>query len=44
MGSRFRKTGSTRSVSETLLWAWVLAVAIGTVIGAVVLFFFFLRG
>ncbi len=39
MSRRHRKNDPMRSTSETLLWAWLFAVAIGSVIGAVVLFF-----
>jgi hypothetical protein len=38
MLGRETKHGSTRHISETLLWAWLIAVATASVIGAIVLF------
>jgi hypothetical protein len=39
MARRERRISQARSTGETLLWAWLFAVATASLIGAVILFF-----
>jgi hypothetical protein len=39
MFGRERRNDGMRSASETLLWLWLVAISVASVIGAVVIFF-----